>query len=236
MFDFPEAALFPTARASMDAIKAAYWAERVRLVKVTAVPAGLVVLVFMILLVAPLRGFLMKWFGSLTTGASCVLIPLVVLSGAVWYGGFRAFVREPMRKRLRASLRSHGLLLCIHCGYDLRGVGESRCPECGDAFTKPQHSPSLDPTQTEWKPWTKEGSLWSACRKERPVSKLQWLNLIVGVLAVWVSVYHVFVPLESKNVLVVVVFALSGFMQITSFIRPRWQRRARRRRNAQGDE
>lgn len=40
-----------------------------------------------------------------------------------------AFIRGPLRRRRR---RKRGL--CIHCGYSLTGLPESRCPECGTAI------------------------------------------------------------------------------------------------------
>ncbi len=42
------------------------------------------------------------------------------------------------RKRDRTILRRYlvdaGYLVCLECGYDLRGQTISRCPECGAAF------------------------------------------------------------------------------------------------------
>jgi hypothetical protein len=42
-----------------------------------------------------------------------------------------AFVRGPMRRWRR---RRRGL--CVECGYNLTGLTEARCPECGRAFTR----------------------------------------------------------------------------------------------------
>ncbi len=60
----------------------------------------------------------------------CALdVPLwqpVALFGA-W--PFVAFVRGPLR---RARRRCQGL--CVRCGYNLTGLTEPRCPECGTAF------------------------------------------------------------------------------------------------------
>ena len=42
------------------------------------------------------------------------------------------------RTRLRRAVRKHlsrlGLLICVPCGYVLRGLEGHRCPECGRAF------------------------------------------------------------------------------------------------------
>jgi hypothetical protein len=40
-----------------------------------------------------------------------------------------AFIRGPLRR-----WRRHRKGLCLNCGYDLRGLTEPRCPECGKAF------------------------------------------------------------------------------------------------------
>ena len=40
-----------------------------------------------------------------------------------------AFIRGPLRRWRR---RKRGL--CIHCGYNLTGLTEPRCPECGEAI------------------------------------------------------------------------------------------------------
>ena len=41
-----------------------------------------------------------------------------------------AFIRGPVRRWRR---RKRGL--CIHCGYNLTGLTEARCPECGQAMS-----------------------------------------------------------------------------------------------------
>lgn len=42
--------------------------------------------------------------------------------------------RKPVRRYLREDLVGRGIPICVECGYDLRGLSESRCPECGAAF------------------------------------------------------------------------------------------------------
>ena len=54
------------------------------------------------------------------------------------------------------SIPASDLLRCVHCGYDLRGLAENRCPECGHDF---------DPTRlrTAPLPWLLEADTrWSA--------------------------------------------------------------------------
>ena len=59
----------------------------------------------------------------------------VVASCPVWvvlmvYAAYPVlvFIRGPLRRRRR---RKHGL--CVRCGYNLTGLAEPRCPECGEA-------------------------------------------------------------------------------------------------------
>ena len=62
----------------------------------------------------------MRWFPAW----SCFLAIAIV----AW------LVRRSSQQELRRCLHSIGVLLCLHCGYDLRGQTEPRCPECGRAF------------------------------------------------------------------------------------------------------
>ncbi|HBS29421.1 MAG TPA: hypothetical protein DEB06_08220 [Phycisphaerales bacterium] len=59
-------------------------------------------------------------FGAAVGGSAALLIPVVL--------------RGQRRVRLRQFLLARGVPLCLHCGYDLRGLApddpEPRCPEC----------------------------------------------------------------------------------------------------------
>ena len=46
------------------------------------------------------------------------------------------FFRGTVRRSLRTQLREQGHLLCINCGYDLRGTRSKRCPECAAPINK----------------------------------------------------------------------------------------------------
>lgn len=42
--------------------------------------------------------------------------------------------RRQIRRSLREQLCDIGVPICVPCGYDLRGLDEPRCPECGRPF------------------------------------------------------------------------------------------------------
>jgi hypothetical protein len=92
-----------------------------------------------------------KWRLSLLavfvlTFAGCAIIPRipwrVVWLAAVASGGWSLFLilglnlawRRTWTLELRKVLRQRGIPICLHCGYDLRGLTEARCPECGNPF------------------------------------------------------------------------------------------------------
>ena len=62
-----------------------------------------------------------------------VLLPLIAV-GEVW------LVRNELKRAVRRALAFRGVLVCLHCGYDLSRQEESRCPECGHAFDPARRS------------------------------------------------------------------------------------------------
>ena len=54
--------------------------------------------------------------------------------GAAWAFFLLWMSRASLRKSVRRKLAERGVLVCLHCGYDLRGQTVCRCPECGKAF------------------------------------------------------------------------------------------------------
>lgn len=58
--------------------------------------------------------------GSLSAGA--------VVYATIWVS------RRKIRRYLREQLVKKGVSVCLECGYQLRGLVEPRCPECGTGF------------------------------------------------------------------------------------------------------
>lgn len=70
------------------------------------------------------------------------LVALIALGAG--YVGFVMW-RRPIRKVLRQDLLALGVPICLECGYDVRGLTSSRCPECGSKIGgKENEAPMLD--------------------------------------------------------------------------------------------
>ncbi len=65
-----------------------------------------------------------------------VIIGLGVASvvAAVAYQVLLRYVRWQLRRYLKTRHSKGDLPICLHCGYDLRGTHNSRCPECGNSI------------------------------------------------------------------------------------------------------
>jgi hypothetical protein len=63
-----------------------------------------------------------------------VLGLLVLLSALLVLFVFRFVALRMTRATLRDVLQERDTPICLHCGYDLRGQTEPRCPECGKPF------------------------------------------------------------------------------------------------------
>ena len=66
-----------------------------------------------------------------------------VFAAMIWapcWIGLTALVWRETKTERRRSLKMQGLsaLVCPTCGYNLMGLGESKCPECGSRFTLDQ--------------------------------------------------------------------------------------------------
>ncbi len=69
--------------------------------------------------------------------ATGVGAPFWAIFGLLMLSPITEFLRGPLHRRRR---RRRGL--CIHCGYNLTGLIEPRCPECGQPFARPAPAPA----------------------------------------------------------------------------------------------
>jgi hypothetical protein len=123
-----EIELFPTKKARMDALKAVearlrwHWARLLLYV--------LLVCAFIL----PPALLDCAWPGRvLPRGPMTIVVCTIV---AVTFASLTTHVlfRKRRAREFRKLLRAQGIPICIHCGYDLRGQTDPRCPECGRAF------------------------------------------------------------------------------------------------------
>jgi hypothetical protein len=56
-----------------------------------------------------------------------------------WYLGELKGIRGRLRMEVAMGFGDERLPFCFSCGYDLRGSGEGRCPECGGDVTGGRH-------------------------------------------------------------------------------------------------
>lgn len=129
-------------RAELDAIKspqerARIWlevekrVERSRFVNphitfafVSAIAFGIARPLYDGLLTGVLGSWLSPRHGAATLGA-CLVLAVLLLWGR--------FLRQEYARALRGLLRERGIPVCMACGYNLTGITEPRCPECGTA-------------------------------------------------------------------------------------------------------
>ena len=117
---FPELDLFPSKTVRRQVVRSTMSSAYVA----GGMAACLVLVGAIILYRAGTLGDL-KWFGVV------VVFVTAVTCGC---GGFVTLWRKRIRRRLRIALNQLGVRTCLQCGYDLRGLTESRCPECGTPF------------------------------------------------------------------------------------------------------
>jgi hypothetical protein len=70
---------------------------------------------------------------GMTTPWAALLSGAAVASGLYFLQLGR--IRRAMRKEIAAAFRGRQPPFCMRCGYDLRGSGSGRCPECGSDFS-----------------------------------------------------------------------------------------------------
>lgn len=92
------------------------------------------------LLIVPLYfgKILLLRYGLISAWLANLILALILLLYVFWVSTF-VFVK-PMRKYMRREMVKRGIFVCLRCGYDLRGLQQPRCPECGTPFDTRTHS------------------------------------------------------------------------------------------------
>lgn len=130
MWLYPELKWFENEAARKEACKQAtsrtgsWWAGTFTCCALAALPGGWL---YLNKLFAPF--LLQKGVHALVGAglASVVLLALVGLQIVFIFG----YARRKVRPLLRELLAERGILLCNSCGYNLTGIADGTCPECG---------------------------------------------------------------------------------------------------------
>ena len=77
----------------------------------------------------------------------------VPLFSILLYKLFSWGVSKSLRRRMLRQLESSDFLLCVSCGYNLRGLNAERCPECG-SVAKPED------VRQAWRRWAERRWSW----------------------------------------------------------------------------
>jgi hypothetical protein len=77
--------------------------------------------------------FWINWEALAGYGSIAIAFALTALLGVLSIVAHHQLVMRSatVRRNLREQLIARGVPICLHCGYDLRGQIEPRCPECG---------------------------------------------------------------------------------------------------------
>lgn len=70
---------------------------------------------------------------GMLSGVGFALVALILGGSLSWYD-LRVY-RKDRVKQLRLAMKRLGIRVCNGCDYDLRGVLDGRCPECGKGFS-----------------------------------------------------------------------------------------------------
>jgi hypothetical protein len=79
-------------------------------------------------------GLARRYLPFLPMGATGISIYAVLL--AAYYVVIGVVFHRRLTALVRKRLLELGIPICLHCGYDLRGQTEPRCPECGRGFDR----------------------------------------------------------------------------------------------------
>lgn len=126
---YPELLLFPNDDTRKKALKLALQkALRSPMAWLCVIGCSIGIQLYFRLVVLKIALFALHLPGALISAISSGI--------AVWLSVTLLFSvgRNKVRQSLRLQLREMHVPVCQHCGYDLRGQVEARCPECGREY------------------------------------------------------------------------------------------------------
>jgi hypothetical protein len=127
-FECREIQLFPTKKARMDALQAVE--ARLRWHWPRLLVYGLLACAFIL----PPALLDCAWPGRvLPRGPMTIAICTIVPPYSALFTTHLLY-RKRRAREFRKLLCEQGIPICLHCGYDLRGQTDPRCPECGRPF------------------------------------------------------------------------------------------------------
>lgn len=118
---FPELDRFEQRKDAAKALTQARAASGEYYIVLWIVPIAIGIVLFTEFVLVPIG---LNWMGNIIFWPTVVIYPSVCL----WLR------RRRIRYHLREQLAQSGVPICIQCGYDIRGLPENRCPECGTKF------------------------------------------------------------------------------------------------------
>ena len=80
-------------------------------------------------------GILLKEYVSVGPFQSFVSIAITMCVVGTLFYGWRWAQKKRIQHEIRIALVKSGVPVCITCGYCLRGIVGSRCPDCGSTVT-----------------------------------------------------------------------------------------------------
>lgn len=94
---------------------------------------------------------------KLSLFVNIVILSMLCLCSLFSTIAFYRLSRRAALRALRQQLLSRGFPICMHCGYDLRGIDSATCPECGEnvALTRGLLRPGTQgatSSDAEWPP------------------------------------------------------------------------------------
>lgn len=127
---YPELSRFPDPKERSEALIASHESA------MAAVPLLVLALVFLV--AGDIKDhvrMILGWAGVEASNTTVKLLAITLFTSLLVMGfaGIVYMTVGRARKNLRRMLVKRGIAVCIPCGYDLRGIEDARCPECGRA-------------------------------------------------------------------------------------------------------